>query len=420
MDFKQVFESTPEAMVVIGPDMRILAATNRYLEVTMSNREDILGKIFLLEAFPEPSISYEDNPVRKSLERVMSTKSKEWLDVLRYDLARPDGSGYDIRFWEASHTPVIDDKGELLYIIQETKDVTDRENAKQALYDSEQRFRFMADAMPQLIDANDNAGNSTYFNKQWETYTGISVDQLLAGKWAETIHPDDLPAAIENWDKALLKGETTQTEIRIRNASGDYRWYLSRYLPMYNETGELQMWIGSCSDIHEIKNMVTELLASNEQMSALSDQLAIAYQRAENERQTMERLIMKAPAFFCILEGPEHRYKLVNERYQELFPHKELLNKTVAEVLPEVVEQGFIKILDNVYNTGVDFVAEDVFIKLEDASGVLQDNYVSFIYQALFDEHHKVHGILVSGYNVTEKFMLKQKLEEAEAKLLNK
>src|SRR5690606_21672387 len=166
------------------------------------------------------------------------------------------------------------------------------------------------------------------------------VEQLMAGGWKETIHPQDLPGALKSWQQSLEKGEASQVEIRIRDKEGDYRWHLSRYLPMLHDDGTIRMWLGSCSDIHDMKKLVQELLASNEQMSELADQVQIAYRKVENERMTLERLIMQAPTFFAILKGKEHRYELVNTKYQELFRHVTLIGKTVAEALPEIADQG--------------------------------------------------------------------------------
>ncbi|WP_018478299.1 PAS domain-containing protein [Pontibacter roseus] len=411
MDFNHIFENIPEAIVVISPEFKILGATNKYLETTMRQREDIMGKHFLLEAYPDKDVPYEENPVRISIDKAIQNKQEEWLDVIRYDLAKPEG-GYEIRYWEASHTPVLDADGNVAYLVQVTKDVTEREQAREALQQSEMKFRFMADAMPQLIDADDAEGNSTYFNKRWESYTGIPVDKLLDGGWRQAIHPDDLPQASANWEQAHRAGEESQVELRIRDAAGDYRWHLSRYLPMYSENGSILMWIGSCSDIHDMKKMVQELLASNEQMSELADQVQLAYKKAEAERLTLERLIMQAPTFFAILKGPEHRYELLNDKYQALFPHLDLIGKSVAEVLPEIEEQGFVKVLDEVYSKGEAYEAEDIIVKIANAEGVLEDNYLTFVFQPLFDEHGKIHGILVVGYNVTDKFKMKQKLQE--------
>ncbi|WP_299985484.1 PAS domain-containing protein [uncultured Pontibacter sp.] len=412
MDYKLIFEHSPEAMVLLDPDLKIVGANKRYLEVTMRQLDDIVGKHFLLEAFPEPNVPYEQNPVLHSIQEAVAKGQRVYLDVIRYAISRPDGSGYDERYWEASHTPILNEKGEVVYILQETKDVTEREETKYALRDIEQKFSFMADAMPHLVDADDASGRSTYFNKQWENYTGIPVERLLAGDWKQAIHPDDLVAANKAWEKSLETGEPSQLEIRIRDKDGDYRWHLNRYLPMRNEDGSIKMWLGSCSDIHDVKNMVQELLSSNEQMSELADQVQLAYRKAENERETLERLIMQAPTFFGILKGPENRYELVNPKYQDLFPHVELIGKTVAEALPEIADQGYIDILDNVYKTGETFEAREIIVKLANAEGKLEDNYLTFIFQPLYDEHNQITGILIAGFNVTDKYQLKKKLQE--------
>ncbi|PKV75846.1 PAS domain-containing protein [Pontibacter ramchanderi] len=412
MDYKLIFDNTPEAIVLIDPDFIVLGANKRYLEVTMRQLNDIVGKHFLLEAFPEPTVPYEENPVRLSIEEAIQKGKKVYLDVIRYAIARPDGTGYDERCWEASHTPIYDKQGKLVYVLQETKDVTERENTKKALEDIEQKFRFMADSMPQLIDADDAAGNSTYFNKQWENYTGIPTEELMAGGWKTAIHPEDLPGAAKAWQQSLEKGEPSQVEIRIRDKDGDYRWYLSRYLPMRNEDGTIRLWLGSCSDIHDMKNLVQELLTSNEQMSELSDQVQLAFRKAESERMTLERLIMQAPSFFAILKGADHRYELVNTKYQDLFPHVCLIGKTVAEALPEIADQGYIDVLNNVYRTGETFEAKEILVKLANAEGKLEDNYLTFIFQPLFDELNQVTGILIAGFNVTDKYLLKKKLQD--------
>ena len=180
---------------------------------------------------------------------------------------------------------------------------------------------------------------------------------------------------------------------------------------MKNDTGQVSMRVGSYADIHETKRLVEELLASNEQMSALADQVQEAYRKAETERKTLERLIMESPAFFCILKGPEHRYDLVNQNYQRLFPNRALLGRTVAEAVPEVIEQGFIQILDKVYRSGETFVAERGRIHLDRFNtGQLEEVFLTFTYQPLFEED-KVKGILVFGYEVTQEEIYRQKLK---------
>lgn len=411
MDFNTVFLHLPDNIVVLSPDYKILAMNEAYLRATMRTREELVGKSFLLEAFPDESVPYEQNPVKLSLDRAAATKKTDFFPPSRYDIPKPDGT-FDVRYWEASHTPVFDENGGLQFIIQNTKDVTDRERAKQAAKASENKFRFMAETLPQLIFTLDPAGNITYLNQRWAKYSGVSTEELINNGWDKLFLPEEYEKLQQRWQEGFEKGQDIQLEVRKRSADGAYRWHLCKAQPMRDENGEVLMWAGSCTDIHDMRQLVNELVQSNEQMSALSDQVQKAYKQAETERKTMENLIMKAPAFFCILDGPEHRYKLVNEKYQQLFPQRQLLGRTVAEAIPEVVDQGLIDVLDNVYNTGKDFVAEEIPVKLDlHDTGTIDDVYLNFVYQALYNESDEIIGILVFGYVVDDQVKYRQKLQ---------
>jgi len=417
MDLHELFIKIPEALVAIAPDYTVLEATDKYLALVLRTREQLIGKN-LLEVFPE-SRDNDDSKneliVRQSIDKTFREKQVHYFEVLRYDIARPEreGGSYETRYWEASHTPVLNEAGQVKYIIRRTENVTARELAKRAQLETENKFKLMTDAVPQLIHTADTHGNITYVNQRWIAYTGLTTEELLGKGWSQTYHPDDLAAVQKKMQEALPKNQEFQAEVRIRNKEGNYRWHVTKSLPLVNLEGDVSLRVGSNTDIHDTKLMVQELLASNEQMSYLSDQIQLALQKAETERTTLERLIMQAPAFFCILKGPEHRYELVNPEYQKLFPERELLRKTVAEAIPEVIEQGFVKILDNVYSTGQDFVAREVPVKVGRSNAQdLEQIYINFTYQATYDESGNINGILVFGYEVTEQVKYGQKLKE--------
>ena len=417
MDLHELFTNIPEALVAIAPDYKVLEATNKYLTLVLRTREQLIGSN-LLQAFPDSPVdddSKNESLLRQSIDKTFREKKPTYFDVLRYDIARPEseGGGFETRYWEASHTPVLDQTGEVKYIIRRTANVTARELAKQAQLESENKFKFMTDAVPQLVHTADTQGNVTYVNQRWLTYTGLTAQDLLGTGWRNTFHPDDLAAVQKKMQEALPNNAEFQAEVRIRDKDGNYRWHLTKSLPLVSLNGKVTSRVGSNTDIHDTKLMVQELLSSNEQMALLSDQVQMALQKAEAERNTLERLMMKAPAFFCILKGPEHRYELINPGYQKLFPGRELLHKFVAEALPEVVEQGFIQILDNVYQTGQDFVAEEVPVKIgRNNTQQLEQIYINFTYQAIYNEAEEIIGILVFGYEVTQQFIFHQKLKE--------
>ncbi len=417
MDSLRLFQHCPDNLVVVSPQYMIMEATNAYLQTTRRRREEIIGLHFLLEAYPDPDYTFEQNPVRISFEKVLQTKQADYMELVSYRIAVPaaEGGGYYDSYWEASHTPVLDDKGDIEYIIQKTTDVTERELARQAQSVSEKKFSFMTDTVPQMIFTTDGKGKVTYVNKRFINYTGVTHEAAFSSdfNWNSLVCPNDLPDLVKRARETLNQGSEMQAELRIRNQEGQYRWFMSKTVPVrLEENGDVLMWVGSCTDIHTTKQMVQELLETNEQMAALSDQVQLALTKAEAERKILERLIMEAPAFFCILQGPDHRFELINDKYQQLLPAKDIKARTVAEVMPEVVEQGFIQILDRVYQTGETFSAAEVPVKLDrHATGELEEIFVSFVYQAIYDETQQISGIMVCGHDVSENVKLRRQLQ---------
>ncbi len=418
MDYKKLFSAIRESIVILSPDYKVLDATDTYLQVTMRKREELIGKDFLVEFpdNPDDTASQNEKTLRKSLDTARQTKQVDHFPVMRYDIPRPEaaGGGYEMRYWEATHTPVLDEKGELAYILQSTSDVTERELAKQALLESESRYRFMAEAIPMLISTSQANGDPIYFNQGWVKYSGRSMEELMSSPWSESIHPDDIDLMRKRWANALRDKTDIQAEVRLRDKHGNYRWHISRSTAMLNDEGEVLMWVSSSTDIHDTRKMVHELLEANEQASELSDQVQLAYRKVEAERKSLEEVIMQAPAIMCVLKGPDHLFELVNPLYQGLFPGKVLVGKSVAEALPEVAEQGFIGLLDNVYQTGEIFRANERCVQLDRfGTGELEDLYFDFSYQPLYNEHNKISGILVFAQDVSELVSLKQQLRES-------
>lgn len=409
-----IFRKIPEMIVILSPQYIMLDATDAYLEGVFHTRETLLGKS-MLEEFPDnPDDPNSKNSklLKASIDRAIQTKKIDHLGVIRYDLPIPEemGGGFSYDYWEATHTPVLNAAGEVDYIIQVTNKVTERELAKHALAESENNFRFMAEAMPQLIWTANPAGEIVYLNNRWNEYVGEENLHFVKNEWHKIVHEDEAMLAKEKWEKAVKNGQEYQVQYRLRYKDGSYRWFLARGIPRKDENDKVQMWVGSATDIHETKLLVDELLQSNEQLAVLSDQIQEAFERADTEKRTLEKLIMEAPAMICTLRGPEHRYELVNPIYQMVFPERILVGKTVAEAIPETVEQGFIKILDNVYNKGETFIGKDVLLKLYNKQNNKQeDAYFTFTYQPMY-EADVITGIMVFAFETTDIVKLRNKL----------
>lgn len=136
---------------------------------------------------------------------------------------------------------------------------------------------------------------------------------------------------------------------------------------------------------------------------------------AETESKLAD-LFRQAPAMIAVLRGPDHIFELANPMYMQFIGvGREIIGKKIAEAIPEVKEQGFIELLDNVYKSGVAFNGNEVPVKLDRlGNGELEEVYVNFVYHPCFDAEENVDGIFVQGVDVTDLVRTRQQAQESE------
>ncbi|KUG08321.1 PAS domain-containing protein [Solirubrum puertoriconensis] len=415
VDYQHLFRSLPDALLLMGPDGTILDNTDAHVAASLKPREEVVNR-HLFEAYPSVDQNQGDE-IERSHEHVRQHLQPHTMPVIRYDLAKPDG-GLEEMYWQATHYPIFDADGKLQYILQRTQNITEQYQAAQraqemqtALNEAQEYARFVLGAVPVLVSSSKPDGRADYFNQRWTQFTGLTQEQLIAGEWVNAIHPEDQQRLADDWERVRYSTEEYQHEYRLRRHDGEYRWMLMRTVPRLDAEGNIILRVGGSIDINEQKKMVEELLLANEEQATLSDQAYQSYQLMRSQRETFHNLFMQAPALICILRGPEHRFDFVNPRYQQLFPHRQLVGRTVAEALPEVIEQGFVGILDGVYQTGETFFGNEVLIMLDrDGSGELTPCYINFTYQ-LFREGEEKAGITVFAFEVTDLVNARKALE---------
>ena len=143
---------------------------------------------------------------------------------------------------------------------------SEREEALREAESARERFRFLAESMPQKIFTATPSGAGDYYNRQWTEYTGLTLEQARDWGWTQSIHPGDLEPTSRQWKQSLQTGEPFHIQQRLRRADGVYRWHLCRALAMRDALGNISMWIGSNTDIHEQKEKEEELRQANEDL----------------------------------------------------------------------------------------------------------------------------------------------------------
>jgi PAS domain S-box-containing protein len=417
-DFQSLFRALPDNYLLLAPDGTVVDNTDAHVAVSLLPREQAQGQN-IFAAYPSAAESQRD--LAESHEYVRRHLTPHTMPLLRYDLERPAalGGGTEERYWEVTHFPILDESGELRYILQRPQDVTAKHlatqqaaKAKRVLEEMEEHTRFVLETVPVMVWTAKPDGRAESFNARWLDYTGRSRQDSLGLGWLDDLHPDDRARTLSLWEQGQASGQPYQAEYRMRRHDGQYRWHLAQARPRLDAAGQIVLWVGCNADIHAQKSMVEELLIASEQQAQLSEQSYQNHQLALQQRQTFHDLLMRAPALVAIVRSPEHRYEFVNPPYQQLFAQRQLLGKTVAEAVPEVVEQGFIDILDNVYRTGEPFQGNEVPIQLDrDGSGHLTTAYFNFTYQR-FMENGQPAGITAFASEITELVMARKALAQ--------
>jgi PAS domain S-box-containing protein len=167
-------------------------------------------------------------------------------------LWRKDGSHFPIEFIS---TPIWD-QGNVMGSVVVFQDITNRLKTENELRNSEQWFRTLAESIPQHVWTARPDGAIDYVNGRALEYFGRKPEGLLEWNWQSFVYPEDLPACLEKWEKALQTGESYEIEFRLKRACDEsYRWHIGRAEPLRNGLGEIVGWFGANTDITERKEI---------------------------------------------------------------------------------------------------------------------------------------------------------------------
>jgi PAS domain S-box-containing protein len=154
-------------------------------------------------------------------------------------------------------------------------DITDRRLKEAALQRSEEDFRTMANAMPQLAWMANPDGWIYWYNEGWYKYTGTTPKEMEGWGWQSVHDPVELPKVMERWQASIAAGESFEMIFPLRGADGELRSFLTRIAPLKNEDGKVLRWFGTNTDVDEQKRVEEALQASEEEIRKLNAELEV-------------------------------------------------------------------------------------------------------------------------------------------------
>ena len=214
---------------------------------------------------------------------------------------------------------------------EELANLSASRSSEQALIASEEKFRILADTMPQMVWSTLPDGYHDYYNARWYEFTGVTVGSTDGEEWNGMFHPDDQQHAWQKWRHSLATGHPYEIEYRLRRHDGEYRWTLGRALPMRDRDGEIVRWFGTCTDIHDQRILVeSKDLLSRELTHRIKNIFSLVgglFGLAARERPELkpiiddlnERLVALAQAHEFIRPGANNHGRRLHPFLSELF-----------------------------------------------------------------------------------------------------
>ncbi len=237
--YRDLYENAPDMMAVVDlVSGRILECNQTLADVIGRSKEEIMGDSFLNLYTPD------------SLEAARQTSLTfiETGEIIRQErtLRRVDGSTIEVLL---QATPMRDETGKIVASRSTWRDVTKQKEAEKALASQEALYRTLIEAAPQVIWVADADGQVALLNKAWHEFSGLTEEESLGTRWAEALHPEDLPAVLAKWESAYKHGETYSGECRFRAKDGSYRTFIFIGTPVRDTSGNIINWVGINTDI---------------------------------------------------------------------------------------------------------------------------------------------------------------------------
>ena len=252
--YRALIENAPDAVFITNIEGMFTDVNMRACEMLGYEREELI-KLKITDIIPSEDVR-RVLAARKSLLKG-DTQTQEWVHICK------DGTRFPV---EVS-AKILPDGNWQAFV----RDISERKQAKAALIESEERYRVLAENIPQLVWINRPDGFVEYFNQRWLNYTGLEPNENLGWDWQQVLHPDDAPQAMNQWTAGLNRGEPIEVQYRLKRVDGVYCWHMVQASPLKDKSGNIIKWFSTGTDIDERIRAQAALRQTEQRLRLLLD-----------------------------------------------------------------------------------------------------------------------------------------------------
>lgn len=195
-----------------------------------------------------------DRLLGRRMSEMVPERAPRLAGVCARVLAKGVSESYDADFQEKTFSITVYPAGEDV-VISSALDITGRKRAEAALRDSEERFRELANSIDQFAWSCDPQGCVTWYNRRWYDYTGTRCVEMQGEGWKNVVHPEHFERVMAHFQECLSKAREWEDTFPLRDAHGQYRWFLSRAVPIKDASGYIVRWVGTNTDVTESRQL---------------------------------------------------------------------------------------------------------------------------------------------------------------------